>query len=941
MRAPLDSRSVARPPKRCRVSRDRCRKRSVQAGVVSLMLISGALGGCQPTRTIAGYRNNALMGYRQGACSSIALEISKHKARVREWINETYRRSPVEAQALSSLFDALLVLANDQPDYRLVSSEYETYIFKEVLPPDRRPPLYLYPRVTHAQMATPGIPDIHSADPASPESTQSYWFIPAVLSRNALALDPPTRFRSFLHRLGESLGLAHNTDRESAEALLHRLRFFLEPRDGQRVDWKELPKPYLSTRQPFDDGFSLGLPDSSALGVAFALRVPDGVSESGFYNLRVLPILPNLEPATLQTSFGRAMAAGNWFFARDRLEPDRRQCGKQLMHDLRAVCKSAHTLACDRVSRHNLAYWQREVSSFAKACDALDHELNLCAACTTEKRLAHFARQVEDRIGELLALNDAPAPVYLDDGHDSEPFSFIVASDLQFHADEPAVERFFACVDGEFGDPVRSCNPPEEVRNAIHEAKFVLLAGDLADAAAGNAPRVIFWNALGLFPPLSPYTRLREFIELRRLLGQVRKPVFAVPGNHDGMVGYGGLLSDPLDFSAEFFNEFQGLRTWLAPALSRVNDFIPNGPKFHVPVTATMVPRQSAIGQRITPQQGDGFLTWLFAPRYDGLAEWRWYLGPLNVAFKYRGYTFVGLNSFNLAQPDRAGVGAVVDNWGGGVRAQDIGWLRAMLAGDREKGTSSVAQPWFLFMHHDPRGLSPSSSTIDFVTGATSAPDPSNLTKPAYDATDAWGSYATLGYVGLSYSPAWGVFIPIITPLCELCLSKFSNPNRFNQEWMQGYGGPELASTIADAAQSHSTSSSLVFFGHNDTPRPWKRGQILDSWKFAEAPREGGSGFQQALRKARGVFVKTRSSRSLPFQQEPDGQTLHPANGPSVVRLDDVGNQGSSHGFAVVTVAPKCHNVRVIYVPLPSGPPKAENSTQSFERLDQRFAKAR
>jgi len=913
-----------------RQSRLRCK------ALFASTLLCTLVPGCQPTRTIAGFQNHSLDAYRNGSPNRIADEIIGHIADVRSRIGRYAGEDIRTKEAMNALFDALLVLANDNPDYRWLSSEYETFVLKQVLPPTNRPPVFLYPRPTH-----PHIAEMPQA--ATPDSNEGYWFIPALLSRRALAIDPPTRLDAFCQRTAAANQSHIVRARDQAIGTLDGLSFWLEPRDTTASRWVPLhndrrvfvPDPLLplsDSSPPFDRPFSVGLPDSSAIGLTFAVR--KGEVPPGFYNLHVLPLIPVVsspdQPAV--TPFRSNLADGNWFAARQCLRADLHSSPDELAKDLCAVRRSVKNFLGHQGNRVRFRCWTHELDAFIKACRHLSAELSCCNADENRKqeRLTHFARNVEDVIGELLLATDSPAPVALDASDQTSSFSFIVAADFQFHEAGASIERFVNCVNG------GPCNavpigdiPVSEGLDAIRKAKFVLLAGDLADAAAGNAPHIFLSNALGLWPPVSPYTGtpysgFKEHVALKRIFGSIRKPVFAVPGNHDGMVGYGGVLSFPLDSLAELLNEIHPLRDGVARGVFMVNDFIPNGIKLHVPTTASMVPRQSSLGQRINPSQGDGFLSWFFAPRYDGLVEWRWHLGPMNVAFQYRGCTFVGLNSFNLSQPDREGVGAVVENWGGGVRAQDIGWMQAILT-DSNVASQPRNALTFLFMHHDPRGVTPTASTLRSAT-----PDPNNLRKPEFDATDAWGNYLTVGYAGLGYSPAWGFFIPLITPGCKLLWQATTTNNRFTQEWMQGYGGSELVDAITRSLGNENSTSARLFFGHNDTPRPWQVGEAPDRWCLGGEGDDDRDG-QSMLTGISRAFLKVRSTRSLPSDREPH-PSCHAPN-VEVVRVDDVGNVDSPHGFVVIEVDPVQKKVlRVIPVSLPSGPPRARETTEKRDQ---------
>jgi hypothetical protein len=132
--------------------------------------------------------------------------------------------------------------------------------------------------------------------------------------------------------------------------------------------------------------------------------------------------------------------------------------------------------------------------------------------------------------------------------------------------------------------------------------------------------------------PRGPAGGGKEMLQIRDQLAHFQKPFFAVPGNHDGYAGFGGILNvvfDELGFLAE-----EAFRSLQAPRVGRTVGNAIKWPNNHVP---------TFVGWRLFNRH----------PRYDGLGQYQNYLGPLNLAFEFQGHSFVGLNSYDL-QPTSA-----------------------------------------------------------------------------------------------------------------------------------------------------------------------------------------------------------------------------------------------------------------------------------------------
>lgn len=263
----------------------------------------------------------------------------------------------------------------------------------------------------------------------------------------------------------------------------------------------------------------------------------------------------------------------------------------------------------------------------------------------------------------------------------------------------------------------------------VRDVDFVLFAGDLADAAAGSAKDELVMNVLGVLPVISPYGHGGggEMLTLRSHLARFRKPFFAVPGNHDGYAGFGGILNVPFDELGELTQAGVGL---LSPRLGRswgngiksLNDFIP-----------------SLVGWRLLTRH----------PRWDGLVEYQNLLGSLNLGFRFRGHSFVGLNSYDLEPKERASVGGVVLYYGGGLQDGTVAWVEDML----NRFAPEDDRQQILFMHHDPRAATPGKASYR------------QQNQGRYDAIDTPVSYLTFGHLGLGNSPQTGLYLPLLSYL--------------------------------------------------------------------------------------------------------------------------------------------------------------------------------
>ncbi len=130
--------------------------------------------------------------------------------------------------------------------------------------------------------------------------------------------------------------------------------------------------------------------------------------------------------------------------------------------------------------------------------------------------------------------------------------------------------------------------------------KFVVIAGDLGDGEGiGTSKAAVALNSLGLLPPTSPYIRGGEFLQLSDEFARFSKPVFAVPGNHDGYANYGGTPTQWLNYVASSLKAY--------------------------PITSILgyglaaIARQMPVFFKFGP-------AWAIVPFSDGLVDWSYVL---------------------------------------------------------------------------------------------------------------------------------------------------------------------------------------------------------------------------------------------------------------------------------------------------------------------------
>ncbi len=527
-------------------------------------------------------------------------------------------------------------------------------------------------------------------------------------------------------------------------------------------------------------------------------------------------------------------------------------------------------------------------------------------------------------------------------------FVYVVGADLQFSRDPRALNDFARMLDPTLekayddaaDDPwshVSGTTRCEQLRALVDRAKFVVLAGDVADGRAGSNPANFISSALGLSGASSPYTRPNkrpwdlgngllcdlfspdraeiedrgEFLSIKSQFAKIRKPVFAVPGNHDGYVQTAGTPAAFIAFIGRLIDGVTGL-DWFERTFY---EWLPT-------IFAPPAPTRAWVRPGVPiEERAEEYYNPLLWPVYDGLLEWQSHLGPLNFSFSYRGHQFVGLNTYAHPWTTRDGFGPAVFYGGGGVESNDVLWARAAMdsgAAIREAvdGSSSAMRGTTLFLHHDPRGAYPRES--DTVGDKLEGRD---RDWGRYDQVEAFWQTWSGGYAGLGHAPTVGLIWPGVTPGIHLLLrSKFFERGElmewqlFNEKDGHASGARELLAAVRDHAISTGTGDPAgnyafrVFEGHNDV---YARGR----WSKNGDPFHGqpvDESFPSGAPWNR--FFRVSSGGQPPWWEE----VAHPATDEiRLARLNSLGDVQDKHrGFVVVEVRPGRHP-RVQHVPLP------------------------
>jgi hypothetical protein len=763
----------------------------------------------------------------------------------------------------------------------------------------RRPPLFLYPRVTMPLVA----------EPAAGPGNEPNYILPLILNRRAFE-----RPRTKEAWLGYPLAWLFYPDREhelpqTGQELYTRLakhfHFALMARDSKNPGVIALDghrDRFVATRlnearQPAPDRMHLR---EDAIEILFRLPVSDLADRwkkleaqrgepvrEELFDVRLLPRLA-LDPATASAGWrpvAEALSKGRWIEARNLLR-DRVKAGKPApeAQDGAALADALRAFGAEfRLFVTPLDPVERLASELAQAPDS-------------PVALAGLLQGVEFFLEE----NDCPGPVLLDrPDPKNRSFSFIACGDLQYHGNGSKLFAFLAMIDPEraprdAADSLASPGIPRELIQEIRAAKFIMLAGDFGDGAgfssSGLAPAL---DGLGLITPSSPYrdltdAKVGEFPELREQIRRSGKAFFCVPGNHDVYASYGGILNQAvagLGYLLQALPLTSVAGTWLTDKASN-----------KLPILVRVA--------RITP------------PFFDGLVDWAYELGPRNVAFEYRGCAFVAPNSADLYQADRDQVGAVSNNFGGLLQDVSLAWIDVALRhfGTLDRGARGLpGRPGpahsFLFMHQDPRGAI--ASKYGFVERHFGS----------YHTIVAPMNELTLGYLATHSNRYSGAFIPILTPVAAQLIAEGSAGENFHQRWLRHTvwdetcgnakgllevinrnlaGAPAIQPPGGGPAYP-AAGISHVFFAHDDVPivSPWIH-EPADT-VFPEPPEDPGWAILDSIE---GLFRRPRHVGTPDFGKE---MAFHDGRSATVVRLDDLGDaydRNNTNGFHLVTVTP-------------------------------------
>jgi hypothetical protein len=804
---------------------------------------------------------------------------------------QALRASAERARAL--LDDTVATLANELPETRRQFVDLKEF------------PIQRFPRLT-----TPFIADPETLESGDRPHTPA-WFVPLVLDRNQLG------------------GVA-------AEHLTGEFTFWLLPHgeDVARADWHDVTDCLV--RDPSRPSEIVTLDETGkSYGVVFEL--PTRMAGAGpqidpdFYDLKVLPALNTLRDVRVETpalsGFKQALQRGAWPAARkavEGIEPEDLSdpaASGDLGQIARAIERSSTPWS---VIEHPSPNFEDDLRAVRKAIVALAKKVENGSSGAVEIRLVQLAGALD----EVLASPRSLAPVALEDpAQDRERCGgrtcvrIAVGGDFQYHGDSSAVLRFLGALDpsmlpGPAGAP--GVSSPVAVPPAARDVDFVLFAGDLADAATGSAKGQLLANVFGILPVTSPYGHGGggEMLTLRSHLAKFGKPFFAVPGNHDGYAGFGGILNVPFDELGELTQKVVGSvsprigRNW-GNGLKALSNFIP-----------------SLVGWRLLARH----------PRWDGLVEYQNILGSLNLAFEFRGHSFIGLNSYDLTPKERASVGGVVLYYGGGIQDGAVDWVDDML----NRFAPDPGGQQILFMHNDPRAATPGNVSYQQENYGR------------YDAIDTPISLLTLGHFGLGNSPRTGLYLPLISYLGTELAHLFDvgwgdDVGGSHQVWMRkpdwglsifqregfprfydssSYNARSLIEVIncnlADRSRSWTPTSadgmrrcinpqgriSQILFAHDDIPLddlwadPLERGAVFRQPKDAQAWREPGWENSWNSQLMAGLIgAKTRSGSPPEWAQRM--RLARDEGNAAILRMDDTGDivaVSNYHGFHVLTL---------------------------------------
>ena len=205
-------------------------------------------------------------------------------------------------------------------------------------------------------------------------------------------------------------------------------------------------------------------------------------------------------------------------------------------------------------------------------------------------------------------------------------------------------ERVVFCGDSQFNVDNAHCLARFVDRmNALDDVAWIALIGDVCDNGVKSELNILRLGAFARPGPVHSYYA-EEYPRAAQELARLNKPIVLVPGNHDGMVAY------------ENYAEGAPTTTYLGP--DPLNEVA-----------------------------------------YDGLHHYRRTFGPLYFAFDWGKTRYLCTNTFELDRHQRLGYHAIVANWGGFMREEQVRWLENELRDADARGSHKV-----VLMHHDPRG---------------------------------------------------------------------------------------------------------------------------------------------------------------------------------------------------------------------------------------------
>jgi hypothetical protein len=202
-------------------------------------------------------------------------------------------------------------------------------------------------------------------------------------------------------------------------------------------------------------------------------------------------------------------------------------------------------------------------------------------------------------------------------------------------------EKVIFCGDSQYHVDNRICLQRFVDQVNSLDVAWVAIIGDICDNGVKGMKNLLRLAAGAHSGPVTHYYG-KEYRLSHKLLRNLRHPVVMVPGNHDGMSAYS---------------------------------------KYDEGTPSSVFTGPDALN----------------TPEYDGLHHFRRTFGPLYFGFDWAGTRYLCNNTFELTRNQRLGYHAIVANWGGWMRSDQLLWVKRELetAKDRRK---------VMLMHHDPRG---------------------------------------------------------------------------------------------------------------------------------------------------------------------------------------------------------------------------------------------